>query len=274
MEKRKAISQTLRFEVFKRDLFTCQYCGKRAPDVVLEVDHIKPVSKGGSNAIENLVSACKECNRGKGARKLSDLSEVEKSRQQLEELQERKNMVDLICQWKEEFEDLSNYMVDKVEDRFFELSEIEGRRFTGNFRNRVARAIESVGFKIVLEAVDIAVNQYVEVGNDNTIGEGTSKLLGIARNLHRYSLNPIEKDKSFTYNKAKKKFRGYPRSSEFFNHEVFDLINEENYVEVIRALDMSNDWEEFLEELTGLHETLQYFSGLSNAKKEGVNDGK
>lgn len=50
MEKRKAISQTLRFEVFKRDLFTCQYCGKRAPDVVLEVDHIKPVSKGGSNA--------------------------------------------------------------------------------------------------------------------------------------------------------------------------------------------------------------------------------
>ena len=47
MGKRKPISKKLRFEIFKRDKFTCQYCGKMAPDVVLEVDHIKPVCKGG-----------------------------------------------------------------------------------------------------------------------------------------------------------------------------------------------------------------------------------
>lgn len=39
--KRIAISKRVRFDVFKRDSFKCQYCGKSAPDVILEVDHIK-----------------------------------------------------------------------------------------------------------------------------------------------------------------------------------------------------------------------------------------
>ena len=43
MSKRKSLSKKIRFEVFKRDKFTCQYCGKTAPNVVLEVDHIEPV---------------------------------------------------------------------------------------------------------------------------------------------------------------------------------------------------------------------------------------
>lgn len=47
MTKRKAISKKIRFEVFKRDSFTCQYCGEKAPDVILHVDHIDPVAKGG-----------------------------------------------------------------------------------------------------------------------------------------------------------------------------------------------------------------------------------
>ena len=44
---RKAISVKLRFEVFKRDNFTCQYCGRKSPDVILHVDHIDPVKNGG-----------------------------------------------------------------------------------------------------------------------------------------------------------------------------------------------------------------------------------
>jgi 5-methylcytosine-specific restriction endonuclease McrA len=58
MAKRKSMSKKLRFEVFKRDSFACQYCGNKAPDVVLEVDHINPVSKGGDNSILNLITSC------------------------------------------------------------------------------------------------------------------------------------------------------------------------------------------------------------------------
>jgi len=57
--------------VFKRDKFTCQYCGAHPPAVILHVDHIHPVAKGGTNDEDNLVTACEHCNLGKGARLLS-----------------------------------------------------------------------------------------------------------------------------------------------------------------------------------------------------------
>lgn len=58
MTDRQSISKKLRFEVFKRDKFTCQYCGKSAPEVVLHVDHIHPVSEGGETEIINLITSC------------------------------------------------------------------------------------------------------------------------------------------------------------------------------------------------------------------------
>lgn len=60
-----AISKKIRFEVFKRDGFRCGYCGKTPPEVTLEVDHINPKKLDGSDEIENLITACFDCNRGK-----------------------------------------------------------------------------------------------------------------------------------------------------------------------------------------------------------------
>lgn len=68
---RKSLSKKIRFEVFKRDNFTCQYCGATPPDVILHIDHIHPVADGGTNDIDNLITACQPCNTGKGARLLS-----------------------------------------------------------------------------------------------------------------------------------------------------------------------------------------------------------
>lgn len=68
-----ALSKRVRFEIFKRDGFTCQYCGQRPPEVVLEVDHIHPSSKGGSDDEINLITSCFDCNRGKSDKKLGDI---------------------------------------------------------------------------------------------------------------------------------------------------------------------------------------------------------
>lgn len=76
--KRKPIGKTTRFEVFKRDLFICQYCGAKPPKVILEVDHILPVSKGGLNLMSNLITSCFDCNRGKRDKLLTTLPHVEK----------------------------------------------------------------------------------------------------------------------------------------------------------------------------------------------------
>ena len=64
-KSRKQISTRTRFEVFKRDGFTCQYCGGKPPAAILHIDHITPVSAGGTNDLANLVTSCKDCNLGK-----------------------------------------------------------------------------------------------------------------------------------------------------------------------------------------------------------------
>ena len=55
-----------RLEVFKRDHYTCQYCGKETRQLTL--DHVTPRYRGGQHTWENVVSACVPCNRRKAGR--------------------------------------------------------------------------------------------------------------------------------------------------------------------------------------------------------------
>jgi 5-methylcytosine-specific restriction endonuclease McrA len=58
-------------EIFRRDQYTCQYCGTKAKG--LTIDHIIPRSRGGKHSWSNLVTACPECNRKKGGRTLQEV---------------------------------------------------------------------------------------------------------------------------------------------------------------------------------------------------------
>lgn len=64
--KRKSLSKRIRFRVFQRDNFTCQYCGRSAPEVELHVDHIDPIVHGGGDEMSNLITSCADCNLEKG----------------------------------------------------------------------------------------------------------------------------------------------------------------------------------------------------------------
>lgn len=85
----KSLSVRTRFEVFKRDRFVCQYCGKTPPDVLLEVDHIVPRAAGGSDDITNLTTACWDCNHGKADRLLEEGTAPTVSRSIVDDLRER-----------------------------------------------------------------------------------------------------------------------------------------------------------------------------------------
>lgn len=54
-----------RFRILKKSNFACAYCGRKPPDVTLQIDHVIPVQAGGKTKDENLVAACFDCNSGK-----------------------------------------------------------------------------------------------------------------------------------------------------------------------------------------------------------------
>lgn len=67
-KRSRYIATSVRVSVLNRDKYKCVFCGKNAKHVELEVDHIIPFAKGGSNDISNLQTLCFDCNRGKGVR--------------------------------------------------------------------------------------------------------------------------------------------------------------------------------------------------------------
>lgn len=66
--------KAIRDRVLERDNHQCKYCGARGGSVELEVDHVIPISKGGTHEFSNLVTACKDCNLSKHGKVLLEWS--------------------------------------------------------------------------------------------------------------------------------------------------------------------------------------------------------
>ena len=70
-EQRALMTSKLRQHIKERDHYTCRYCGNsiyKEPNLLLEVDHIKPIVKGGYTVEENLQTLCWKCNRSKAGK--------------------------------------------------------------------------------------------------------------------------------------------------------------------------------------------------------------
>jgi len=156
---RVSISPRVRFEVFKRDSFTCQYCGRKFPDVILQVDHIIPVAEGGDNDMLNLTTACQECNAGKSDRRLDDDTVVRRQQQQLEELQARQEQMEMMLQWKRGLIDLEAQAVDSVAELWTELA--AGYHLNERGQAELRRLIGKYGAEEVTEALRIATRSYL-----------------------------------------------------------------------------------------------------------------
>ncbi len=152
MEKRKPISKRLRFEVLKRDNFTCQYCSSKPPKVPLEVDHINPVSKGVKNDIDNLITACFDCNRGKSDIELSSIPEslIEKTERKRIALEQYKQYQKLVNAQQK----IMNDDIKRVEIAF--ASFFEGYCFSEKFNLSVKRFIKELGVEQVCENMEYA----------------------------------------------------------------------------------------------------------------------
>jgi hypothetical protein len=142
-----------RFEVFKRDNFKCQYCGRPSPEVILHVDHIKPIAANGDNEISNLITSCKECNLGKGPRELSDRSAVEKQRMQLEELNERRLQLEMMIEWREGLSQLEDHKIDALTKVIQQTAKCE---VTGTGKQSIQRWLKRFTLEDLLLAAEEA----------------------------------------------------------------------------------------------------------------------
>lgn len=149
---RPTLSKKTRFEVFKRDGFACQYCGATPPGAVLHVDHIHPLAEGGTNTLDNLITACESCNAGKGARLLSTTPESLTNR--ASELAEREEQL-------RAYQELLQARSERLEQETWQVAEVlepgSGERgFNGRDLISIRRFIERLGVHAALDAAGLA----------------------------------------------------------------------------------------------------------------------
>jgi len=162
MAKRKNISKKIRFEVFKRDGFSCQYCGEKSPDVVLVIDHIMPVSKGGTNNILNLITSCFDCNSGKSNIEISDNSVITKQRKQLDDLQERREQLKMMFEWQEGLLSIEQEAVERICSLWAGWSTTSKIAPLGE--KAIKKLLKSYGVERIINAMKIALDTYEDTG--------------------------------------------------------------------------------------------------------------
>ena len=250
MSERKGLSPKVRFEVFKRDSFKCQYCGKASPDVLLEVDHIKPVKEGGDNDITNLVTSCKECNIGKGARLLTDNSVLQKQRKQLEELNERRHQLEMMMEWRSGLRDIDDSVFDTACDYYENAT---GYSLTQSGEKTFRKTIKKYGLSTVLDVIDIAVEQYAVYDGDEYITEQSiGKVFDMIDKV--CNMKVVEKEKP--YIKELLYIRGIVRNRMYCNDPVALKLLERAHlagasIQGLKDVALTvRNWTCFLDELT------------------------
>ena len=254
MAKREAIGKKLRFEVFKRDKFTCQYCGEKAPEVVLNVDHINPVAKGGTNEILNLITSCFSCNSGKSNRTLSDSSVVEKQRKQLELLEERREQIELMLEWKKSLSNFDNDVVDMIVD--YINSKIQPLSLNENGIASVTKWLKKFEVEKILDAVDISAKQYLRYENGEIEKESAELFLKkIGGVIVVQNMTPVKQKLAYIKGIARNRFSYWDdrKGSIILSNYVTELekhFNEDELLEdleneVSRITKTSESWSEW-----------------------------
>ena len=125
--------------------------------MVLEIDHIHPVSKDGENDILNLITSCFDCNRGKGDRLISDDSVIKKQHEQLKVLQERKEQLEMMLEWRKGLDDIKQDYIDAFEDVFFRKT---GHHLAPPQMDVVKKWLKTFSLNQLLDGLDVSVDYY------------------------------------------------------------------------------------------------------------------
>lgn len=160
-----AVSTRTRFEVFKRDGFTCCYCGRNrdGDGVKLHVDHVIPVAEGGSDSIENLVTACQDCNLGKAANLLDERAPVPDIAGHVATMRAKREKLREYAQQKA-IEEAATSMVWNHWFDVWGVSELDRWRIP--YRSTLQRYVAELGCDEVKDAMNITAERFPQPSNN------------------------------------------------------------------------------------------------------------
>lgn len=220
------ITPQLRFEIFKRDEFTCQCCGKATPHVVLYVGYKVPVEKGGTNDENNLETRCYDCSEQKP----------------LEHLSERREQLEMMIEWKKGWRTYKSDCLDLVIEYIH--SKMPGYSLKEKAKKEVAKALNKYTVAKVLDTIDDAAEKTLKYdGNDELIRDSVEAYI---LNIHKFlyvDSQPVIRQKMFyVCGICKNRFNYWNREKGMQILETYvDALKRHGYNEGMLIKDMDDE---------------------------------
>lgn len=252
----RKVTKSTRFEVLKRDSFKCQYCGATAPETVLHVDHIEPVSRGGSNDLTNLITSCSGCNLGKSDKPLSENAAVQKSRAQLDELQARREQLEMMMEWRKGLRQLQDDHVDGLAKYWGDY--VKGWHVNESGRAALAKLAKTYSSDEICIAIDEAARAYLKHDENGKLVEDSvqlsfSKIGGICRTNRMAEKEPDIKQLFYIRGILRNRIPGY-----FNDYKALDILK------------AARTWDISLDELGFIARTVRNWSGFTGAIGDAI----
>lgn len=172
VDSQKSTSERIRFEVFMRDYFTCQKCGLKSPDALLEIVCVRPISSDEKIDSSNLTTSCKGC-------------VLEGHLVQTDSFQERKNQVQMMFASHLETVAINSVVTDNLSERWLDIT---NQRFPLDEKDLLLLKKMQRDFNPaeILASMDIASEQYFSFENGElneiSVKHAWSKVSGICKN--------------------------------------------------------------------------------------------
>jgi len=210
---------------------------------VLNVDHIKPVSKGGDNTLLNLITSCFNCNSGKSDKEIDDNSAVVRQKIQLDELQSRREQLEMMIQWKEAISANENAAINTIYQKCYDLT---GYYPSQGIMNEWKALLKKHGFSIVYDALLKSFDQYAVFKECDMLYSSVVQVIKKVSSIVKYEALRIEDPDVDTiyhlFNIAKKSMYGIPQKREAYR-VIFNIVKSKMFDKSYLLMLMStSDW--------------------------------
>ena len=223
-----AVAKRVRFEVFKRDDFRCQYCGRQTPSVILQIDHIVPRSQGGADEINNLVTSCTDCNLGKSNIPLWKKRGIDDRVKEIELLRERQEQIEWYEQVKRQLKAEEDASLDQLNQLWSTRCDSK-LSWSGDKLRSVREFLKFLTPHEVSEAI------YITAEKDLKDEEARFRYFcGICNNLID---EKIGRQDRMAYRRIKNHFLSYHRSQWYRDDQMRIAAKEYSLEDVLEAID-------------------------------------